>query len=162
MQSEPAQVKQQTSEGRADPEKRAWLLFGLGLCFYLLTRFVGLDRFPIYFFSDEAIQTMSAVDLIGRGFKDLDGSLFPVYFQNGSQYNLSLSVWLQVLIAWLPRSVWFSRFPRRCGPKIFSKPNSGGLYRWWLPSYPPGFCIPAQLLKLPWGQASSAFFCVFI
>ena len=109
MQSEPEQVKQETTEGKADTEKRAWFLFGLGLLFYLLTRFVGLDRFPIYFFSDEAIQTMSAVDLIGRGFKDVDGSLFPIYFQNGSQYNLSLSVWLQVLIAWLPRTVWLTR-----------------------------------------------------
>ncbi|HHX08316.1 MAG TPA: hypothetical protein GX730_02620, partial [Chloroflexi bacterium] len=138
MQSEPEQVKQETTEGKADTEKRAWFLFGLGLLFYLLTRFVGLDRFPIYFFSDEAIQTMSAVDLIGRGFKDVDGSLFPIYFQNGSQYNLSLSVWLQVLIAWLPRSVWLTRGLPALISLVF--PLSAGLWAkdffkakfWWL------------------------------
>ena len=138
MQSEPEQVKQETTEGKADTEKRAWFLFGLGLLFYLLTRFVGLDRFPIYFFSDEAIQTRSAVDLIGRGFKDVDGSLFPIYFQNGSQYNLSLSVWLQVLIAWLPRSVWLTRGLPALISLVF--PLSAGLWAkdffkakfWWL------------------------------
>lgn len=89
--------------------KTAHVLFWLGMAFYLLTRLIALDKFPIYFFSDEAIQTMSAFDLINNGFRDIQGKLFPVYFQNGQQYNLSLSVWLQVLIAWLPRSVWLTR-----------------------------------------------------
>jgi len=85
------------------------ILFWLGMAFYLLTRFIALDKFPIYFFSDEAIQTMSAFDLINRGFRDVQGNLFPVFFENGQQFNLSLSVWLQVLVAWLPRSVWLTR-----------------------------------------------------
>jgi len=84
-------------------------LFWLAMAFYLLTRLIALDKFPIYFFSDEAIQTMSAFDLINNGFRDVQGKLFPVYFQNGQQFNLSLSVWLQFLIAWLPRSVWLTR-----------------------------------------------------
>lgn len=92
--------------------KTTQILFWLAMVFYLLTRLIALDKFPIYFFSDEAIQTMSAFDLINNGFRDIQGKLFPVYFQNGQQYNLSLSVWLQVLIAWLPRSVWLTRgFP---------------------------------------------------
>ena len=89
--------------------KTSRMLFWVGMVVYLLTRFVALDKFPIYFFSDEAIQTMSAFDLINRGFRDINGNLFPVYFENGPQFNLSLSVWLQVLIAWLPRSVWLTR-----------------------------------------------------
>ncbi len=89
--------------------KTAQILFWLGMAFYLLTRFIALDKFPIYFFSDEAIQTMSAFDLINRGFRDVQGNLFPVFFENGQQFNLSLSVWLQVLVAWLPRSVWLTR-----------------------------------------------------
>ena len=89
--------------------KKVQILFCLGMAFYLLTRLIALDKFPIYFFSDEAIQTMSAFDLINRGFRDLEGNLFPLYFENGPQFNLSLSVWLQVLIAWLPRSVWLTR-----------------------------------------------------
>ena len=89
--------------------KTALILFWLGMAFYLLTRFIALDEFPIYFFSDEAIQAMSAFDLVNSGFRDLQGNLFPVFFENGQQFNLSLSVWLQVLIAWLPRSVWLTR-----------------------------------------------------
>ena len=85
------------------------ILFWLGMAFYLFTRFIALDKFPIYFFSDEAIQTMSAFDLVNRGFRDVQGNLFPVFFENGQQFNLSLSVWLQVLVAWLPRSVWLTR-----------------------------------------------------
>ena len=89
--------------------KTAQTVFGLGMALYFLTRFIALDKFPIYFFSDEAIQTMSAFDLINRGLRDLQGNLLPVYFENGQQFNLSLSVWLQVPIAWLPRSVWLTR-----------------------------------------------------
>jgi len=65
--------------------------FALGLMLYLLTRLIHLDKFPIYFFTDEAIQTMSAVDLLARGLRDASGRLLPVYFENGGQYNLSLS-----------------------------------------------------------------------
>ncbi len=32
-------------------------LFLLGIAVYLLTRLIGLADFPIYFFTDEAIQT---------------------------------------------------------------------------------------------------------
>ncbi|HOT53025.1 MAG TPA: hypothetical protein PLH68_03355, partial [Anaerolineaceae bacterium] len=85
-----------------------WLFSG-GLLLYLLTRFIQLDKFPIFFFTDEAVQTMSAVDLIARGLRDGLGRLFPVYFENGGQYNLSLSVYLQLLPALLPRSIWLTR-----------------------------------------------------
>ena len=65
-----------------------WLFSG-GLLLYLLTRLIQLDKFPIFFFTDEAVQTMSAVDLIARGFRDSAGRLLPAYFENGGQYNLS-------------------------------------------------------------------------
>lgn len=121
--------------------KLGWILFALGLGLYLLTRFLALDKFPIYFFSDEAIQTMSAFDLIRRGFRDVRGNLFPVYFENGQQFNLSLSVWLQVLIAWLPRSVWLTRGLPALISLVF--PVSAALWAkdhfkskfWWLAPY---------------------------
>ena len=121
--------------------KTATILFLLGLALYLLTRFVALDQFPIFFFSDEAIQTMTARDLVGRGLRDLNGSLFPVYFENGGQYNLSLSVWLQVLITWLPNSVWLTRGLPTLITLLF--PLAGGLTLrdhlkarfWWLTPY---------------------------
>ena len=83
--------------------------FALGMLLYLATRLIQLDKFPIYFFTDEAIQTMSAVDLLARGLRDVSGRLLPTYFENGGQYNLSLSVYLQLIPALLPRSVFLTR-----------------------------------------------------
>jgi len=83
--------------------------FALGMLLYLATRLVQLDKFPIYFFTDEAVQTMSSVDLLARGLRDASGRLLPVYFENGGQYNLSLSVYLQQIPALLPRSVFLTR-----------------------------------------------------
>ena len=81
----------------------AWLpaldtrYFLLALLVFLLTRFIGLDRWPIYFFTDEAIQSVQAANLALNGFRDAGGGLFPTYFQNGAYFNLSVSVYAQVL-----------------------------------------------------------------
>lgn len=72
-------------------------LFGLALLVYLITHLVGLTRFPIYFFTDEAIQTEAAGNLIRDSFRDEEGTLLPTYFKNGPYYNLSVSVYLQVI-----------------------------------------------------------------
>lgn len=73
------------------------VLFSLAIGVYLLTRLIGLTKFPIYFFTDEAIQTLSAIDFVKNGFRSPDGQLFPTYFQNDNYYNLSVSVYLQVI-----------------------------------------------------------------
>lgn len=150
--------------------KTALVLFALGLALYLLTRFIALDQFPIYFFSDEAIQTMTARDLVGRGLRDLDGSLFPVYFENGGQYNLSLSVWLQVLITWLPNSIWLTRGLSALLSLLF--PLFGGLYLrdhlkarfWWLTPYLVSV-IPAWFLHSRTAFETTlgvSFYCLFL
>jgi hypothetical protein len=72
-------------------------LFALALLVYLSVRLIGLTDFPIYFFGDEAVQTVSAADLVKHGFRGSEGELFPTYFQNGNYYNLSTSVYLQVI-----------------------------------------------------------------
>ncbi len=72
-------------------------LFVLALGVYLITRLIGLADFPIYFFTDEAIQTVRAADLVRDNFTGYDGEILPTYFQNGGQYNLGVSVYLQVL-----------------------------------------------------------------
>ena len=72
-------------------------LFGLGLFIYLITRLTGLVDFPIYFFTDEAIQTVAAADLIRNDLMDEERTFLPTYFKNGPFYNLSASVYLQVL-----------------------------------------------------------------
>ncbi len=91
-------------------DRFAFWLFLLGLCVYLLTRLIRLPDFPIYFFTDEAIQTQQAADLIAHGFHNAEGVLLPTYFQNGGQYNLSLSVYAQVIPTLLfGKSVWVTR-----------------------------------------------------
>jgi hypothetical protein len=72
-------------------------LFGFSLAVYLLTRLIGLSNFPIYFFSDEAIQTVLAANFVRDGFRNFLGEVFPTYFQNGPFWNLSVSVYAQVL-----------------------------------------------------------------
>lgn len=86
-----------------------WLTFA-ALAIYAITRLVALPDFPIYFFTDEAIQTMMAADLVRDHFVGLDKVFLPTYFENGSQYNLSASVYLQVLPYMLfGKSIWITR-----------------------------------------------------
>ena len=85
-------------------------LFCVGLLIYLLTRLIHLPNFPIYFFTDEAIQTQHAADLIANNFRGPTGALLPTYFQNGGRYNLSLSVYAQVLPTLIfGKSIWVTR-----------------------------------------------------
>jgi hypothetical protein len=85
------------SRSRAALGRLDLALFGLSMVVYVATRLVGLDRFPIYFFTDEAIQTVLASEFVRDGFRDFAGTLFPTYFQNAFFYNLSLSVYLQMV-----------------------------------------------------------------
>jgi len=75
----------------------AWMFAALALVVYAVTRLVALEQFPIYFFTDEAIHPVHAADLLERGFRDAQGNLLPSYFQNGSFWNLSLSVYWHTL-----------------------------------------------------------------
>ena len=98
-----------TSSPDPHPRLGTWL-FILSLAVYLLTRLIHLPDFPIYFFTDEAIQTQQAANLLSRGFRSAEGTLLPTYFENGGQYNLSLSVYAQVLpTLLLGKSVWVTR-----------------------------------------------------
>lgn len=73
------------------------LLIFLSLVIYTFTRLAALEDFPIYFFTDEAIQTNLAADFVRDGFRNYDGTLFPTYFKNVYEYNLNLSVYLQII-----------------------------------------------------------------
>ena len=59
-----------------------YILFGLGLSLYLITHLVGLDDFPIYFFTDEAAQTVLAADFIRDDLHGSEGELLPTYLRN--------------------------------------------------------------------------------
>jgi 4-amino-4-deoxy-L-arabinose transferase-like glycosyltransferase len=82
---------------RSWPYTLQMTLFGVGLLIYLLSRLVGLTQFPIYFFSDEAIQTVAAADIVRDHLVDEEKVFLPTYFKNGPYYNLSVSVYLQIL-----------------------------------------------------------------
>lgn len=75
---------------------QGWL-FILTSAVYLLTHFWSLERFPIYFFSDEAIQTVLAADFVKWDFFDGAGRFLPTFFQNVDKYSLGTTVYLQVI-----------------------------------------------------------------
>jgi len=92
------------------PHSLEIVLFGLALLVYLSTHLVGLTRFPIYFFSDEAVQTVTAATLTRDHFLDEEGTFLPTYFKNGPYYNLSTSVYLQILpYLFFGKSVFITR-----------------------------------------------------
>jgi 4-amino-4-deoxy-L-arabinose transferase-like glycosyltransferase len=85
-------------------------LFALALLVYLITRIIRLPDFPIYFFTDEAVQTILAQDLVRDGMRGGDGLFLPTFFVNGYQYNLGTSVYLQLLpYLFFGTSVWVTR-----------------------------------------------------
>lgn len=95
-----------TARLRALPVWLTWLALGL----YTLTRLIALPSFPIYFFTDEAVQSVTAADLVNNHFYSPAHELLPTYFQNGSQYNLSVSVYLQIIpTLLLGKSIWVTR-----------------------------------------------------
>jgi 4-amino-4-deoxy-L-arabinose transferase-like glycosyltransferase len=69
----------------------------LSLAVYLFVRLYHIASYPIYFFTDEAVQTVLAADFVQAGFRDFLGHYFPTYFQNVYEFNLNLSVYAQVL-----------------------------------------------------------------
>lgn len=96
-------VRERYSVSRLGPALRAWpyslasTLFGLGLLIYFATRLIGLSSFPIYFFTDEAVQTTLAADFVANNFRDRSDEFLPTYFENAGQYEMSVSVYVQML-----------------------------------------------------------------
>jgi hypothetical protein len=80
-----------------DVKKSGRWLFALAMILYLLTRLIGLTRWPIYFFTDEAVQTNFAAELVGRNFVWNETDKLPVFFENAGQYEMNVSVYAQIL-----------------------------------------------------------------
>ena len=86
------------------------VLFLLSLLIYLLVRVIGLEQFPIYFFTDEAAQTILAQDFLRDHFINYAGELWPTFFENGGKYNLGLSVYAQIIpLILFGRSIFVTR-----------------------------------------------------
>ncbi|MEW6567192.1 MAG: glycosyltransferase family 39 protein [Chloroflexota bacterium] len=91
-----------SAEARPAAGPRSWLtldraLFLLALLVYAATRLIRLEDWPIYFFTDEANQTLLALAFVRDGLRDQFGTLLPTYFRNVYQFNLSVSVYAQVI-----------------------------------------------------------------
>lgn len=76
---------------------REQTLFLMALLVYSGTRLIGLAEYPIYFFSDEAVNTVLARNFVRDGLRSGEGEFLPTFFKNTDRYNLSTSVYLQVL-----------------------------------------------------------------
>jgi hypothetical protein len=78
---------------------------------YYIVRLIHLTDFPIFFFTDEAIHPIRAIDLVEASFASAGGEFLPTFFKNGGMYNLGTSVYLQILPALLGiRSAFVTRF----------------------------------------------------
>jgi len=87
------------------------VFFILALLVYDATRMIRLADFPIYYFCDEAINSILAMDFIRDDFRNYDGTLFPTYFKDGDgPYCLSTTVYIQVIPTMIfGKSVWMTR-----------------------------------------------------
>ncbi|MCI0520121.1 MAG: glycosyltransferase family 39 protein [Chloroflexi bacterium] len=87
------------------------LLFAAALAVYLFTRLWALQDFPIYFFGDEAVQTLFAEDLLARKFHSAEGAPFPIYVEAaGNRWTPLLSMYFHALAAALfGKSIFISR-----------------------------------------------------
>jgi len=90
-----------TPSRRLPSEKLDARLFLAAVALCAATRLVALEEFPIYFFTDEAANTVMAAEFVQNGWRDSSGELFPTYFANNGKLSLSLSVYAQVIPAWL-------------------------------------------------------------
>lgn len=97
--------------GRSREATLAWILFGASMLVYLLTRLWGIERFPIYFFADEATHSVLAQDLLNRGFKDGLDRMFPIYFEAaGNRWTPLLSVYVHAIsVELFGKSVFVTR-----------------------------------------------------
>ncbi|MBN1230863.1 MAG: hypothetical protein JXA19_03240 [Anaerolineales bacterium] len=104
-----ASIRRWFSSLQNSPGKLGSTLFVSAICVYLLTRLIGLSDYPIYFFTDEAIQTNLAADLVNNGVK-YEGTFLPTYFKNVDKYNLSLSVYAQIFpYLYFGKSIFITR-----------------------------------------------------
>ena len=86
-------------------------LFIGGIVVYAITRLYALESFPIYFFGDEAVQTLFAQELIQRGFHGPDGTLLPIYVEAaGLRWTPLLPMYIHALtLSLFGKSIFVTR-----------------------------------------------------
>lgn len=74
------------------------IFFILSLVLYLFTRFGGLHRFPAFFFSDEAMQSIYAEQLIQHNFLAANDKNIPVYVPvEGNRWSPMATMYVQAV-----------------------------------------------------------------
>jgi len=85
-------------QSRAEPRRGpATLFFSLSLFVSAVVGLWGLDRFPIFFLGDEAVESVRAQSTIRDGFRDEFGEFLPVLFKNGQSFNLGITTYVHML-----------------------------------------------------------------
>ncbi len=87
----------------------AFFLVAMGV--YIFTRLYALDQFPIYFFTDEAVQTLFAETLIRNKFVGTDGTFLPMYVEaEGFRWTPLLPMYIHALTTTLfGKSIFITR-----------------------------------------------------
>jgi hypothetical protein len=68
----------------------------LSIFLYIFTRFAGLNRFPAFFFSDEAMQSIYAEQLIDNHFLSANDENIPIYVPvEGNRWSPMASIYVQ-------------------------------------------------------------------
>lgn len=78
------------------PQNLGTILLAASIVIYALVISIGIDRFPIYFFTDEAIHMNLASDFIRDGFRNYDKEFLPTFFIAEGWVN-GTSVYVQIL-----------------------------------------------------------------
>jgi 4-amino-4-deoxy-L-arabinose transferase-like glycosyltransferase len=87
-----------------------WALLLFSVAVYAVTRLWALERYPVFFFTDEAVHPNLAARLLANGLRDHAGTFLPPYFQNDDRWNLSLSVYVHLVsVALLGKSIFVAR-----------------------------------------------------
>ena len=73
------------------------VFFGLSLVLAMAVGFVGLERFPISFLGDEAVESVRAESTIRDGFRDEFGQLLPAVFKNEQTFNLGITTYVHMI-----------------------------------------------------------------
>lgn len=86
-----------------------WVFWGM-LAVYLVTRIIGLEQYPIFFYSDEAVTAVRSMDLISNGLRDVYDRFLPTFFINDNKYSLGLTVYLITIPRMIfGNHIWLSR-----------------------------------------------------
>ncbi len=140
-------IKGDEEFARGGSGRLEWVLFAFALAVYAGTRFVGLGRFPPFFFCDEALQGNLAEYLRQNHFKDQTGTFLPPYFLNDARWAVSLSVYIHVLPVWIfGKSVEVLR-GTSAAVALFGAAATGLAWRWVAPRV--WWCGPLVLAALP-------------